>query len=609
VIDTLTRKTIATLPEMANSRQHIEIDFQDGTPIWAATSRSGIGYVNPLPPTFTARIAGPALGSTVSGSNVTVSTSVFDTAGISSVDLFIDGALFASTSGSPYTFTWDTTKDANGRHDLKVVANNTLGNTTSFVATFTVNNVGTTPNPPSITSASLSGGTQNAAYSATLVATGGTAPYSWSVTSGTLPVGLALASATGVISGTSTGTGTSTFTVKVTDANAMTATKSLSIVVSAAPSSPSITTVSLPGGTQNANYSATLAATGGTAPYGWSVPSGTLPAGLALASTTGVISGTPTGTGTSTFTMKVTDANALTATKSLSITVSASTSVSSIAATNGTPQSALMGAAFASTLKATVKDSAGIPLPGVVVTFVAPAQTGASGTFAGAVNTATTSASGVATSTAFTANGIAGGPYSVIASVTGSTASTTFSLTNVDFRIAQSVPGAVQITAGTSANVTLILTTTPTGSPLPADVNFTCAAPALMSTTTCTLNPAKILANSPSGSATTLAITTLANLPPSPKRHDPRTPYLPWPATTALAGLLAIYFAACHRIVPLRGRTAYLVLVLLVITSAGLMGCGAVSTEFTQAAPSSNITVTATSGGISRTATVSFNVK
>ena len=70
---------------------------------------------------------------------------------------------------------------------------------------------------------------------------------------------------------------------------------------------------------------------------------------------------------------------------------------------------------------------------------------------------------------------------------------------------------------------------------------------------------------------------------------------------------MAIYFAACRRIAPLRGRVAYLMLVLLVITSAGLMGCGgAVST---QVALSTSITVTATSGGISRTATVSFNVK
>src|SRR6266404_1133063 len=87
--------------------------------------------------------------------------------------------------------------------------------------------------------------------------------------------------------------------------------------------------------------------------------SGTLPAGLTLASTTGVISGTPTGTGTGTFTVKVTDAHLLTSTKLLSVTVSAPSWVNSIAATGGTPQSTLIGAAFASTLKATVKDSAG----------------------------------------------------------------------------------------------------------------------------------------------------------------------------------------------------------------------------------------------------------
>src|SRR5579863_1361399 len=78
VIDTLSRKTIATLPAMSNSRVEIEIDFQDSTPIWAATSRSGVGYLNPLPPTFTARITSPDLGSTVSGTSVTVSTSVVD---------------------------------------------------------------------------------------------------------------------------------------------------------------------------------------------------------------------------------------------------------------------------------------------------------------------------------------------------------------------------------------------------------------------------------------------------------------------------------------------------------------------------------------------------
>ena len=68
----------------------------------------------------------------------------------------------------------------------------------------------------------------------------------------------------------------------------------------------SVSTSTLPGGTVGAAYTATLAATGGTAPYTWTLTSGTLPAGLSLA-TTGVISGTPTGAGSASFTVTVTD--------------------------------------------------------------------------------------------------------------------------------------------------------------------------------------------------------------------------------------------------------------------------------------------------------------
>jgi len=71
------------------------------------------------------------------------------------------------------------------------------------------------------------------AYSKSLVAKGGTPPYSWSVLSGTLPAGLSLSSA-GVISGSPTNAGTSNFTVKVTDTSnpAQTAKRALSLVVS-----------------------------------------------------------------------------------------------------------------------------------------------------------------------------------------------------------------------------------------------------------------------------------------------------------------------------------------------------------------------------------------
>jgi hypothetical protein len=133
---------------------------------------------------------------------------------------------------------------------------------------------------------------------------------------------LSLASASGVISGTPTVTGTSNFTVQVTDANSLSAQKALNLTISSTPP-PSVTTTSLPGGTQNTAYSATLAATGGTSPYSWSLSAGTLPAGLSLASSTGAISGTPTGTGTSNFTVQVSDANSVSGTKPLSLTIAA----------------------------------------------------------------------------------------------------------------------------------------------------------------------------------------------------------------------------------------------------------------------------------------------
>jgi hypothetical protein len=87
-----------------------------------------------------------------------------------------------------------------------------------------------------------------------------------------------------------------------------------------------ITTTSLPAGTVGTAYTTTLAATGGTPAYQWSLASGTLPAGLTLATSTGVIAGTPTAPGTSSFTIQVIDSASHSATAPLSITVSSSTS-------------------------------------------------------------------------------------------------------------------------------------------------------------------------------------------------------------------------------------------------------------------------------------------
>jgi hypothetical protein len=85
-----------------------------------------------------------------------------------------------------------------------------------------------------------------------------------------------------------------------------------------------ITTASLPNGTQNVAYSATLTASGGTTPYTWLIASG-LPPGLTLNSSTGAITGTPTTVGTYSFSAQVTDAGnpVQNATKALSIVISA----------------------------------------------------------------------------------------------------------------------------------------------------------------------------------------------------------------------------------------------------------------------------------------------
>src|SRR5262249_54356998 len=211
--------------------------------------------------------------------------------------------------------------------------------------------------PVSITTSSpLPNGMLGMSYSQTLAATGGTQPYTWSVTSGALPAGFnPLAPTTGVISGMPTALGMTNFTVQVADSAspARTATKQFALTI--IPPPLSIGTSSLPNGTQNTAYSQTLAASGGVPPFMWSVTSGALPAGFnPLNPTTGVISGTPTTPGTANFTVQVRDDASQTATKQFAIIIdpppltittssplpngAAGTAYSqSLAATGGTP--------------------------------------------------------------------------------------------------------------------------------------------------------------------------------------------------------------------------------------------------------------------------------
>ncbi len=165
--------------------------------------------------------------------------------------------------------------------------------------------------------------TAGVSYSAKLAASGGIAPYTWSVKKGALPAGLTLVPATGLIAGIPAAGSTASFTVKVSDSESPSASASatLSITVTTAPLM--INTASLPAATADVSYSAKLAAAGGIKPYTWSVTNGALPAGLSLDPATGAISGKPTAPGTAILRVNVSDAEkpSVSASQGLNITV------------------------------------------------------------------------------------------------------------------------------------------------------------------------------------------------------------------------------------------------------------------------------------------------
>lgn len=133
-------------------------------------------------------------------------------------------------------------------------------------------------------------------YSSSLAATGGFAPYTFSVSA--LPAGLTLNASTGVISGIPTSETSVQVTATVVDATGVSATDTATIKIGTA----TALKLQFPGavamtGQVGTPYSVALTATGGFAPYTFSI--GALPAGLMLNTSTGVISGTPTSAVTS----------------------------------------------------------------------------------------------------------------------------------------------------------------------------------------------------------------------------------------------------------------------------------------------------------------------
>ncbi len=154
------------------------------------------------------------------------------------------------------------------------------------------------------TSTPLPFGTVGVGYSRKLTATG-PGPYSWSVASGTLPPGVTLA-ADGTFAGIPTTAGTFRFVPKVTNGS-QTDTLSSGLAVEIVQPLKLTSPVPPDAGVVGALYSEQLTASGGKPQYTYSVSGGTLPPGLVLDASTGVLAGTPTAAGSYPITLLVSD--------------------------------------------------------------------------------------------------------------------------------------------------------------------------------------------------------------------------------------------------------------------------------------------------------------
>jgi hypothetical protein len=177
--------------------------------------------------------------------------------------------------------------------------------------------------PLNIVTTSMPTGTVSDSYFfGGVYAAGGTPPYTYKLTQGSLPKGLKMKTTTGLITGTPKVAGTSSFTIQATDSGGSApVSQALSITINPKVKL-AVTTTSLKAASENKTYSETLASTGGTLPVSWSLTGGALPTGLTLGAS-GSITGDPTESGTFDFTVEATDSSSTveTATGSLALTV------------------------------------------------------------------------------------------------------------------------------------------------------------------------------------------------------------------------------------------------------------------------------------------------
>jgi uncharacterized repeat protein (TIGR01451 family) len=332
--------------------------------VWSSTALPAGLFLNPntgvlagvpttagAAPLFTVTATSPGIGaSTPLGVNITIAANPITFLTPAALPNATQNALYTQyvevTGGvGPFTWTvsagalptWPMTMTASGR---RVTLSGTPNNTTAasftlrvadggqggaaFTRAFTFS-VAATGAPIAVTPTVFPVGTLSTPYTATLTGTGGNGSYFWTITGGSLPTGVNLTNpAGGLISGTPSAAGTFSFTAQAAQFGGGVTPGTATLTITIAPAPTLTTPLTLPGAAQGVPYFADLSNAGGAAPVAWTVAGGsTLPTGLALDPTTGVLSGTPTVNSATpfTFTLTATDANGAAVSGTFSLTV------------------------------------------------------------------------------------------------------------------------------------------------------------------------------------------------------------------------------------------------------------------------------------------------